>query len=93
MHYILHAEPVSGLQQKKKKKLAFSSYRTYISVKKDNKLISICIIKYHAEISAMKKKSRLREKRVMDEREEKLRVIEYSGKVFNKQVIFDQRPK
>ena len=29
----------------------------------------------------------------MDEREEKLRVIEYSGKVFNKQVIFDQRPK
>ena len=60
MHYILDADPVSGLQQKKKK-LAFSSYRTYISVKKDNKLISICIIKYHAEISAMKKESRIRE--------------------------------
>lgn len=62
MHYILDADPVSGLQQKKKKKkLAFSSYRTYISVKKDNKLISIYIIKYHAEISAMKKESRIRE--------------------------------
>lgn len=48
-------------RKKKKKKLAFSSYRTYISVKKDNKLISIYIIKYHAEISAMKKESRIRE--------------------------------
>ena len=57
MHYILDADLVSGLhQKKKKKKLAFSSYHTYVSVEKDNKLISICILRYHAEISAIKNK-------------------------------------